>query len=65
MQYTIKRGDTLSQLAERFGVSQVEIVYLNNIKDPDKIYAGQVISIPSLGPLASAVKWWWRKVTNR
>ena len=45
--YTVKSGDTLSEIAESFGVSYSEIAALNNIENPDLIYAGQVLIIPS------------------
>nr|WP_275656870.1 glucosaminidase domain-containing protein [Sporolactobacillus pectinivorans] len=44
-QYVVKKGDTLSKLAERFGVPLIELQKLNSIKDPNKIYAGQTLKI--------------------
>ncbi len=44
--YTVKPGDTLSAIGKHFGVSYHEIAKLNNIKNPDLIYAGQVFTIP-------------------
>ena len=43
--YTIKKGDTLSAIASRFNTSVGAIVKLNGIKNPNLIYAGQVIRI--------------------
>ena len=37
--YTIKSGDTLSELAQRHKTTVAELVKLNDIKDPDKIIA--------------------------
>ncbi|PLR77132.1 N-acetylmuramoyl-L-alanine amidase [Bacillus sp. V3-13] len=45
MMYTVKAGDTLSELAVRFGTSVGELVRLNNIKDPDLIRAGERIRV--------------------
>lgn len=48
--YTIKWGDTLSQLALRFKTTVKELMSLNkNIKNANLIYAGQRINIPGSG----------------
>lgn len=39
--YTIKRGDTLSGISRRYGVSVQNIANWNNIKNPNLIYPGQ------------------------
>ena len=44
--YVIQRGDTLSRIAKRYGVTVEKIVVANNIKNPNRIYAGQTIKIP-------------------
>lgn len=41
--YTVKKGDTLSQLAVKYNTTVSELVRLNNIKDPDYIVVGQVL----------------------
>ena len=43
--YTIKRGDTLWQIASKYGVSVQNIVNWNNIQNPNLIYSGQRIII--------------------
>ena len=54
MQYVIQRGDTLSAIAKRFGIPQAEIMRINGIDNPNKIYAGHIIEIPpSLLPTLS------------
>ncbi|WP_050668897.1 LysM peptidoglycan-binding domain-containing protein [Luteipulveratus halotolerans] len=45
--YTVKKGDTLSEIGQRFGVSWHKIAEVNNIENPDLIYPGQVFKIPS------------------
>lgn len=46
-EYTVKKNDTLSGIAATYGVTQKAIMALNpSIKDPNKIYVGQVIKIP-------------------
>lgn len=43
--YTIKRGDTLSKIAREYGTTVSEIATLNNISNPNLIYAGGIIRI--------------------
>lgn len=43
--YTVKRGDTLSHIAKRYGTTIKRIASLNNIKNVNKIYAGQKIRV--------------------
>lgn len=47
--YTVQRGDTLSEIAARFGTTVSELVRLNNIADRDRIYVGQVLVLPGDG----------------
>ncbi len=47
MKYEIKSGDSLSKIARKFNMNYKELARLNKIADPDKIRAGQVISIPT------------------
>lgn len=44
--YKIQSGDTLSQLAGRFGTSVDALAKANGIKNPDLIYAGASLRIP-------------------
>lgn len=46
VKYTVKRGDTLSKIANRYGITVNEIVALNNIQNPNLIYVGQQLRIP-------------------
>lgn len=45
--YTVKRGDTLTKIALKYNTTVEEIVSLNNIQNPNLIYPGQVLKIPS------------------
>ena len=49
MKYKIKKGDTLSQIAQDMGVSMNAITKANKIEDVDKIYAGRTLTIPGVG----------------
>ena len=46
IQYTMRRGDTLSHLARVYHTTVDELVRINNIQDVNKIYEGDVILIP-------------------
>lgn len=39
--YKVQSGDSLSQIATQAGVSQQQLLALNNLSSPDRIYAGQ------------------------
>ena len=44
--YRVKRGDSLSEIARRYGVSVNQLANANNIRNANRIYAGQVLCIP-------------------
>ena len=46
-EYTVVKGDTLSAIGKRFGVKWRDIAELNDIKNPDLIFPGQVFKIPN------------------
>lgn len=50
--YTVVKGDTLSGIAARYGTTYQEIAKLNDIKNPNLIYPGQVFKIPVKGEKA-------------
>ena len=43
--YTVKRGDTLWAISQRYGVTVKSIAEINNIPNPNLIYPGQVLKI--------------------
>lgn len=43
--YTVKRGDTLSEIAQRHGTTVNNLVKLNNIKNPNVISIGQKLTL--------------------
>ena len=46
LNYTVKKGDTLSSIADEYGVSVSAILKANNITNPDLIWIGQSLVIP-------------------
>lgn len=44
--YMVKRGDTLSKIASRYNIDMHTLAQINDIEDVNKIYVGQVLSIP-------------------
>lgn len=57
--YEIQKGDSLSSIAARYGVSWREVAELNGIKDSSKIRVGQKITLPAYArstPLPKAAK---------
>ena len=45
-EYTVKRGDTLSGIAAKYGTTWQKLAEYNGIKNANLIYAGQIIKIP-------------------
>ncbi len=44
--YTVKRGDTLSLIAGRYGTTYQKLAQINNISNPNLIRVGQVLKLP-------------------
>ena len=44
--YKVKFGETLADIARYLGVSQSTLISLNNIPNPDLLYAGQTLKYP-------------------
>ena len=51
--HVVQSGETLSSIAAKYGVSEASIAATNGISDPNRIYAGQRLTIPSSGGVAS------------
>ncbi len=47
--YVVQRGDTLSNIAQRFGVAMASIMAANGITNPNLIFVGQRLTIPGPG----------------
>ena len=44
--YTVSRGDTVSLIAARYGVTEQDLLAANGIQDRNRIYPGQEIRLP-------------------
>ncbi len=47
LSHTVKMGETLGTIARKYGVKQGEVAVANNVTDPQKIFAGQILVIPA------------------
>lgn len=57
--YVVKKGDTLSKIASKYNTTYQKLAKYNNIKNPNKIYPGQIIKIPgtnNINPSTYVVK---------
>ena len=43
--YTVQQGDTLSEIARRFGIAEQTLLEINGITDKHRIYAGQNLQL--------------------
>jgi len=44
--YTVQAGDTVSGIARRFGTTTSELMAVNNIDDPRRLYVGRTLVLP-------------------
>jgi len=44
--YTIEPGDSLFAISKKFNLNMAELMSINNITNPDKVNAGDVIQLP-------------------
>ena len=47
---TVKGGETLSEIAERHGISLSKLMQINGIRDADQVEAGQTLRLPGGAP---------------
>jgi LysM repeat protein len=48
--YVVQPGDNLTEIAARLGVTVQALQEANGIENPDAIYAGQVLAVPTPKP---------------
>ncbi|MEK6754452.1 MAG: LysM peptidoglycan-binding domain-containing protein [Chloroflexota bacterium] len=49
-QYAVQPGDTLGDIAQRYGISLQDLMDANNISDPNLLEVGAILSIPAPVP---------------
>ena len=54
--HVVKRGETLSRIALRYGVTKDAIISANNIRNPNLILPGKRLTIPEKSSITYAVK---------
>lgn len=54
--YTVQPGDTVVNLAQKYNVTPSTIVWANNLKDPDKLPAGQALLILPMSGVLHTLK---------
>jgi LysM repeat protein len=52
--YTVKPGETLSEIAERYGTSVQRLMQLNGLRSPQDLWAGSRIQVPGAGGASSS-----------
>lgn len=49
--YQVGQGETLSEIAQVFGVSVTELLEINNLSNPDELSTGMILNIPISSPI--------------
>lgn len=44
--YIVQAGDTIYKISKAYNIEMTEVIQLNHLKHPDRIYAGQVLLLP-------------------
>ncbi len=52
--HKVRRGDTLSRIASRYGVRESELVAANNLRSRNRLSVGQVLVLPDRGRVRDA-----------
>lgn len=52
--YTVRSGDTLNQIAQRYTVSPQQVIQANQLSNPDLLEVGQVLILPPPQPEGTA-----------
>ncbi|MGB3494760.1 MAG: LysM peptidoglycan-binding domain-containing protein [Elainellaceae cyanobacterium] len=45
--HQIRPGETLAEIAERYGVTLQELIESNSVRNPNRVFAGRVLNIPA------------------
>jgi len=52
--YTVRAGDTLFAIAQRFGTTTADLIALNRLTNPNRIFVGQTLALPGCAPTTTA-----------
>lgn len=52
--HVVKKGETITRIAKKYGVSKADLADANNITTKSKLYAGIQLKIPVLKPLSNS-----------
>jgi peptidoglycan lytic transglycosylase D len=55
LEYRVRQGDTLSEIAARYGTDTATLAAMNHLSRPDRISAGRVLRLPPRPPLDEPV----------
>ncbi len=47
--YIVQKGDVLSKIAQKFNTTTATLISINNLTNPDVLYVGQELKVPSSG----------------
>jgi LysM repeat protein len=53
--YRVRRGETLTSIAQRFGVTVAVIIFVNRLANPNRLTEGQTLLVPQKPPLQLVV----------
>jgi murein DD-endopeptidase MepM/ murein hydrolase activator NlpD len=56
LNYTVKKGDSVSKIAANYGISMDAIIASNGITNVKRLYEGQVIKVPNMDGIPYTVK---------
>jgi membrane-bound lytic murein transglycosylase D len=62
--YVVRRGDALSEIAKKVGLTEAELLKINKIRNPDFIFEGQRLALTAAEPAAAPVVVASAPVTN-
>jgi len=52
--YDVQHGDNLQAIADKLGIAMADLAAANGITDPNKIQAGQRLTVPPAAPPPAA-----------
>lgn len=50
--YVVQQGDSIYKIAKAYNIEMTELIRLNHLQHPDRIYPGQILLLPVTGDIA-------------